>query len=425
MNRLRALGWTLLAVAALPIGFALLLGLPLGMLALLAFLFGELELTLFVPGFALYIFLFCVPAGFIHWRRRTDGKSSAPLRLPSVALLGLAAALSVGVGQAMLVMHSRPLFWVCFVLAAALPPIAALGLASQRLPGATTWRRAMAGWLSGSLLSTHLTILLGGAVSILAYLLVLPLRELIATAFASPSLERLFYSPALVLLIVEVAVVAPLVEELTKPLGAVLLGSRLRTPAEAFLVGMAGGVGFAIVENMLYEASGARVWAGIALMRGVGGVLHPLNAGLVALGWYGVRQGRPGAWRRLLGLYGLAVGVHALWNGGLAILFSGLGAYFFATDTWKVSIYGLGQPGAVVAFLLLEALVLWRLLFVVVGRLRDPDQPAVETALALHLERPRRLALWASGLMLVVVPIGALYGPLLARYADRLLPVGR
>src|SRR5262249_27251085 len=161
---------------------------------------------------------------------------------------------------------------------------------------------------------------------------------------ASPSIERLFYSPALVIALVEVAVVAPVVEELAKPLAAILLAKRLRGPAEAFLVGMAGGVGFAILENMLYEAAGARLWAGIAALRGVGGVLPPLNAGLVALGWYAVRRGEPGAWRRLLGYYGLAVGIHALWNGGLGILSSGIGDRFFGAESWTVSIYGIGQP---------------------------------------------------------------------------------
>jgi hypothetical protein len=281
----------------------------------------------------------------------------------------------------------------------------------------------MAGVLSGSLLSTHLTILLGAAVSILAYLLVLPLRDLVARAVASRSLEQLFYSPALAFALVGSAVVAPVVEELTKPLAAFLLARRLRGPAEAFLVGMAGGAGFAIVENMLYEAAGARLWAHVAALRGIGGVLHPLNAGLVALGWYGVRHGLPGAWRRLLGLYGLAVGGHALWNGGLVVLLSGIGAYFFGADTWQLNIYGAGQPGAVVVFLALEAITLWRLLVVVTRHLRDPNRPEVAADLALRLDRPRRLALWASGLLLVLVPLGALYGPLVERYARRLLPL--
>ena len=252
----------------------------------------------------------------------------------------------------------------------------------------------------------------------------LPLRDLATHLLASPSLEKLFFSPALVFALIGLAVVAPLVEELTKPLGALLLARRLRGPDEAFLVGMAGGVGFAIVENMLYEAAGNQLWAHITTLRAIGGVLHPLTAGLVAVGWYGLRQGQPGGWRRLSSFYGLAVGIHALWNGGLTVLMSGAGAYFFGTDTWQLNIYGVGQPGVVAVFMVLEAIALWWLLLTVTARLRDPETLALTSALSLHLEQPRRLALWATGLLAVLVPIGALYGPLLARYADRLLPFG-
>lgn len=423
---LGVLGKLTLALVVALVAAVLLLSLPFGVFRLLGFLFGEVELLLFMQGFVLYLFFFCAPVGLTQWARKQRGVVSSPLRLPSAAWIGGAAALAILVGQWLLVTKTSVLFWPFFVLAAALPPLAALALASQRLGPATTWRHALAGLLAGSLLSTHLTILLGVGVSMLGYLLIVPLRELIAHLLASPSVERLFFSPALALALVELAFVSPVVEELTKPLAAILLARRLKGPAEAFLVGMAGGVGFAVLENMLYESAGASAsggWPFIATVRGVGGVLHPLNAGLVALGWYGVRTGAPGAWRRLLGLYGLAVGIHALWNGGLAVLFSGLGVYFFGTDQWRFDIYGVGQPGIVVVFMLLEALALWRLLVVVCDRLRDPSQPCVETMLALHLDRPRRLAVWAAGLMVVLVPLGALYGPLLARHASRLLPV--
>src|SRR4029079_7525809 len=94
---------TILVVAALMIGLNLLFALPMAAFGLLDFLFGERELMLFAPGFALYVFGFCLPAGFIHWRRRSDRKASAPLRLPSIGPLALGAALSVGVGQVLLV----------------------------------------------------------------------------------------------------------------------------------------------------------------------------------------------------------------------------------------------------------------------------------------------------------------------------------
>ncbi|MBI4497028.1 MAG: PrsW family intramembrane metalloprotease [Chloroflexi bacterium] len=411
-----------LALAALPVGMALLAGLPLFAFALLYVLFEGAGVRLLLPGILIYVLFICVPVGLYHAFRKVAGAPSGVFRLPGAIWFGVGTVVALTLGQAALLTESGWIFWLFFLMAAALPPLTALALAAHRLGTVTTWRRVMAGVLSGSLLSTQLTLLLGVLVSILAYLLVLPLREVVAHLLASKSLEDLFYSPALVLLMVQVAVVAPIVEELTKPLAAFLLAKRLRGPAEAFLVGMAGGVGFAILENMLYEAAGARVWAHIAALRGMGGVLHPLNAGLVALGWYGVRHGVPGAWGRLLGLYGLAVGIHALWNGGLVVLYSGIGVYFFGEGTWQLSIYGVGQPGVVMVFMVLEALALWRLLFLVTARLRGPEQPELAPLLALHLEQPRRLAVWATGVLVLLVPLGALYGPLLARYGEHLRP---
>ena len=50
-----------------------------------------------------------------------------------------------------------------------------------------------------------------------------------------------------------VSVVAPIVEELLKPIGLLFVMKRLRTPYEGVLYGVACGMGFAIIENMLYE----------------------------------------------------------------------------------------------------------------------------------------------------------------------------
>lgn len=422
MRALGCLAKGLLALAALPIVLSLLLFIPLGAFALLSFLLGEVRAMSFVPAIALYLFGFCLPVGLYQWSRRGSGHPSGAFRLPGIVWLAGGAAAAIVLGQILLVGGPGWAFSLAFLLAAALPPVAALGLAAQRLGPITTWRRVLAGLLSGSLLSTHLTILLAVGVSFLAYMLVAPLREVAARVVASPSLEQLFYSPALVFALAELALVAPVVEELTKPLAALFLARRLRGPSEAFLVGMAGGVGFAVLENMLYESAGARVWASVAALRGVGGALHPLNAGLVAVGWYGVRNGLPGAWPRLLALYGLAVGLHALWNGSLVILYSGLGAYFFGTDSWEFDLYGVGQPGIVVTFMLLQAVLLWRLLFVATARLRGPDRLEAEPLLELHLERPRRLALWAMAAVTLVVPAAALYGPLVERYGRIALP---
>ena len=392
----------------------------LGGFAMLGFVLLEAALA----SFGVYL-LVCLAVGLFHLVRRAGGKDSGIFRTPAVGWFAAAAAVAIVLGQFLLLGRELWAFGFFFFFAAALPPLAALALAGGRLDPTTTWRRILAGVVTGSVVSIPLTILLGGAVSLLVFALVVPLREVFASAIGSRSLEQLFFSPGLMIVLAEYAIVAPLVEEGTKPLAAIVLARRLRGPAEAFLVGMAGGVGFAILENMLYEASGgAGLWAGIATLRGVGGVLHPLNAGLVAVGWFGVRNGIPGAWGRLFGFYGLAVGVHALWNGALVVLLSGVGAYFFGAESWSIDVYGLGQPGVVIVFMLLEAAALWRLLPLVTERLRDPALGAEAPTIELAMAQPRRLALWAAGLMFVLVPLGALYGPLVARYAVRLTPLG-
>ena len=414
-------------LATVGVIFAALLGVVViglsGIGFILLLIFDELDLPFAAPGILLFLMLICLPLGMVTWGQQRSGGQSRPLRMPGPLLVAAGAAAVIVLGQLAQLGRVSPVVMICFWLAAALPPLVAVALASQRLPDVTTWRRAIFGLVVGGMGSTTLTLLVGGAVTLAAYAVLLPFRELMARIVASPDLERLFFSPALAFAIVETAVVAPLVEELTKPLAAILLGRRLRSRSEALLVGMAAGAGFAVVENMMYESGGFRLWAAVATLRGIGGVLHPLNAGLVAVGWYDVLVERqPGSWRRLFGLYALAVTIHALWNGGLALIFSTAGAYFFATDTWRISVYGLGQPGIVLAFMALEAIALWRLLILTTDRLRGGSE-AVDGGIGLRLNEPRRLAVWALGLILVIVPIGMLYGPLVTRYADRLTPL--
>ena len=57
-----------------------------------------------------------------------------------------------------------------------------------------------------------------------------------------------FGTPELIL----VSIIAPFVEELLKPIGLIFIMKRLKTPYEGVLYGVACGMGFAIIENMLY-----------------------------------------------------------------------------------------------------------------------------------------------------------------------------
>jgi RsiW-degrading membrane proteinase PrsW (M82 family) len=145
-------------------------------------------------------------------------------------------------------------------------------------------------------------------------------RALMEALRVDPRIGEFLTSPWAILLLVELAVVAPLTEEAGKAFGG-LVGASPRYRAEAFVVGAAAGAGFAAIENILYAALAVAFggpWQYVAIARTVGAPVHVVASGLVTLGiWDGRHEGGAGA---LLRGYGAGVGVHALWNGSLAIL---------------------------------------------------------------------------------------------------------
>ena len=156
-----AMPWRIvIALLAIPVGLALVIGLPLGLWYLVSFMSEWVDMLVFVPGFALYVLGVCVPLGLVQFFRWRGRRPSGPFRLPRPVLAGRRGRDRHRARQALLVAHVAVLFWLMFILAAALPPLAAVALAGQRMGVVTTWRRALAGLLAGSLLSTHLTILL-------------------------------------------------------------------------------------------------------------------------------------------------------------------------------------------------------------------------------------------------------------------------
>jgi len=126
--------------------------------------------------------------------------------------------------------------------------------------------------------------------------------------------------PWMILVAIEMVVLAPLIEEFSKAVSA-----RLTRPTDrisALLAGVSAGVGFAIVENIFY-AMGSLFdvggWEVVALVRMLGSAVHPVAAGLVSLGWWEFRNrgDRVGS----LKLMAMGVGVHAVWNGVLVVVF--------------------------------------------------------------------------------------------------------
>jgi hypothetical protein len=61
---------------------------------------------------------------------------------------------------------------------------------------------------------------------------------------------------------------------------------------------------------------------------------------------------------------------------------------------------------------------------VVTDQLRDPNFRPRRQYWTCIWSAPARLALWAAGLLVLVVPLGALYAPLLERYASKLALLG-
>lgn len=145
--------------------------------------------------------------------------------------------------------------------------------------------------------------------------------------------EPLLSQPWVILIIlILVSGVAPLVEELLKPMAVWALAGRNLTPAEGFTAGAIAGAGFALLETLFSLINfNDSTWLSLAIGRAGTGLLHITTAALMG-------KALAEAWRSnkywQLGLNYLAVMlIHSLWN-AFSILY-GLGSTF------------VGQPGLV------------------------------------------------------------------------------
>ena len=221
-------------------------------------------------------------------------------------------------------------------------------------------------------------------------------RALLEELRVDPRITEILASPWLLLVLVDVSVVAPLIEETGKALGA-----RLARPAgrrEAFLAGVAAGAGFAIVENVLYALAGAAFggpWAAIVVARAMGAAVHPLASGLVVTGWWEARHGGDrGALGR--GLFA-GVGVHALWNGSVVALAVSETAIRVAGAPGMMGAASLAFTGALGV---VAAAVLWTVTGSVIAG-RDPS-------VAVRVSEARAVAAWILLAASLLVPTAVL-----------------
>lgn len=201
----------------------------------------------------------------------------------------------------------------------------------------TSWRRFTLALVSGATLSIFLALVLE---FVFQLILMGSQANSIMNYINNPDAGN--PDPSLYgILLIMLAVVAPLVEELVKPLAVVVLIGRVRSKAEAFTLGLACGIGFNLVETTGYISSGYNDWLNVALVRSGAGLLHGFGAAMMALGWYCLTHQEEGTWKRriwlALGCAGYAIFQHALWNGsiGLAFLPGPIGS-FFSTWSWTV-----------------------------------------------------------------------------------------
>ena len=153
-----------------------------------------------------------------------------------------------------------------------------------------------------------------------------------------------------------------------KPLGVIILIGRVRSAAEAFVLGLACGIGFDLIETSGYISANYNDWLSTALIRTGAGLLHGFGAAMVALGWYYLVH--PGKKRVLkaLGCWFYAVAQHAIWNGswGLVLLPAPFGQFF---NNLMLTISSVTLPYYVIINIA-EALFMLGFFLYITGRIR-------------------------------------------------------
>ncbi len=361
-------------------GLSIICGLLVSIVTFISILQGSNSLTS-VDTFVSFLIAPVVGGGFaIYFGIRGIQRQPSPrFTLPSpVLFLGLtilvyAAAIliwqfSPAPGSAFLVL---PLV----VLSAAMPSLTILSFATWRLRNPTSRRHVWMSFIYGSTLAILIALILNTLGEVVVALFEISL-EPHATSSGNPispsSPDNIQIIGALLLL----SVLAPLVEEGVKPLGVVLCIRRLRSPAGAFLMGLAAGCGFGIFESVsIYIGQGQADWIVVALERVGSSLLHGVGAGMAALGWYYLINGKGVRlrWWRGFGAIAYALAQHGLFN-GLALFTSLPGP----VSNWlQQPVYIANLPldrGSFVFFIYYAAIL--TVLVIVTGRLARSPTPS-------------------------------------------------
>jgi len=354
----------------------------------------------------------CGGTMFLGGARALSLKPSKPLHLPPLWALGGGFVLSLVIGLGLWQVRGigTILYPWFIILAAASPPVAAVAWAMNDHPGRLTRRRAGVAFTAGVTVAVPFAFLLELLVPYALIWLLLdlgePVRQMLeqlVQMLAGGNVAHVITSPGFLLVLFELALVAPLAEEFTKPLVVLPLLKELGSQREAFLLGALAGAGFAALENIVYALSGGRYWGGVLTLRALSAAVHPLGAGLTALGWYALVNRQAGAARRWLSNYGLAVGQHALWNGGQTLWLALAGTMFFGPQPQETDVLGISTAVGMLALLALEGVILLVSLRMLARRF-EPERAA--ESLTGWVDPDRAIALWAVICLAALLPAG-------------------
>lgn len=264
-------------------------------------------------------------------------RSSSVFHLPSPIAFIVSFVVVIALG--LFVSWAGQISWVLFpffyVLGIGLPVAWVMSVAGGRLVRSgtlVTWRETILQLSSGAFVTTSLALLfellvvLGFLVTAAVAVLLTPggpeSIEALVVNLQSPTwidhpgnIEELITSPVvMVSLFFLLAVAVPMIEELLKAIGVILMGYRHPSREQALWWGLLGGAGFAFAEGLFNGnlAAGELSWGALAPMRFGATILHCTTGALMGLGWYALlRHKRPLLW---LTRYVQACALHAVWN---------------------------------------------------------------------------------------------------------------
>ena len=248
-------------------------------------------------------------------------RPSPPPSLPPTLVMLALSIIALGAGVALWHFYVAPGLAFAILplalLAGFLPAFTILAYGVRQLGASTTRRRFWLSLFFGATMAPLFAIIFEAIASLLILFGLRIIRPDLTPGISNLTNTAPENLTDVIFMLLVLSVVAPLVEEGLKPLGVVLIMRRLRSPAEAFLLGLAAGIGFNLVETVGYIGSGEADWISIAIQRIGAGLLHGLGAAMAAFGWYYLINGKGMPRRWLLGFGGLAYAVlqHGIFNG--------------------------------------------------------------------------------------------------------------